>query len=112
MILGGGTAGTLAANRLHRVRGDSVDITVVDRDDEHTYQPGLLFVPFGLTDPATLVRSRAHQLRPGISCRRADIDRVDVDANRVRLADGTELDYDVLVVATGAVLLPDETEGL
>ena len=31
--------------------GDSAHITVVDHDDRHVYQPGMLFVPFGLTDP-------------------------------------------------------------
>ena len=51
VIIGGGTGGTLTANRLHRIYGDSADITVVDRDDRHVYQPGLLFVPFGLGRP-------------------------------------------------------------
>lgn len=104
-ILGGGTAGTLTANRLHRARSGSLNITVVDQNDDHLYQPGLLFVPFGLTDPTELVRSRPRQLRAGIRYRRTAIDRV-------TLADGATLDYDVLVVATGAVLLPEETDGL
>ena len=51
VIIGGGTAGTLTANRLRRIYGDSARITVADRDDRHVYQPGMLFVPFGLTDP-------------------------------------------------------------
>ena len=51
VIIGGGTAGTLTANRLRRAYGDSAHITVVDHDDRHVYQPGMLFVPFGLTDP-------------------------------------------------------------
>lgn len=48
VILGSGTGGKLAANRLRREFPDDVTITVVDRDDDHLYQPGLLFVPFGL----------------------------------------------------------------
>ncbi len=47
VIVGGGTAGTLTANRLDRLYGDAAEIVVVDRDDRHVYQPGLLFVPFG-----------------------------------------------------------------
>ena len=48
IILGGGTGGTLLANRLRRVyRPEAADIIVVDRDGAHVYQPGLLFVPFG-----------------------------------------------------------------
>ncbi len=48
----------------------------------------------------------------GISFRQAGIDHVDAATDRVHLDDGTALDYDVLVVATGARLLPEETEGL
>src|SRR5262249_15487910 len=66
VILGGGTAGTLTANRLRRELGGQTAITVVDRDDDHWYQPGLLFVPFGRARPGRIVRSRARQLRPGI----------------------------------------------
>ena len=112
VILGGGTGGTLVANRLHRLLGDTAQITVVDRDDEHIYQPGLLFVPFGLADGEGIVRSRRAQLHAGMDFRLAEIDRVEIAANIVHLADGDELPYDVLVVATGAVLVPEETEGL
>ena len=113
VILGGGTGGTLVANRLRRLLpADTVEITVVDHDDRHIYQPGLLFVPFGLANVSDLVRPRHRQLRRGVTFRRAAIDRVDVEANRVHLVDDAVLDYDVLVVASGATLLPGETEGL
>ena len=113
MILGGGTGGTLVANRLRRAhQPDQMDITVVDQDDRHVYQPGLLFVPFGLTHPEDIVRPRRRQLHRDIGFRQSAIDSVDIAAEEVRLADGTVLPYDVLVVATGAVLVPEETEGL
>jgi sulfide:quinone oxidoreductase len=76
----------------------------VDGDDEHLYQPGLLFIPFGLGRPADLIRPRGDQLRPGILFRRAAVDRVDLEQGQVRLSDGTSLAYDVLVVATRAAL--------
>src|SRR5579875_927120 len=64
VILGGGTGGTLTANRLRRrFDQDDMTITVVDRDDRHVYQPGLLFVPFGLSQVEDIVRSRRRQLR-------------------------------------------------
>jgi sulfide:quinone oxidoreductase len=112
VILGAGTGGTLTANRLHKLYGDRAEIIVVDRDDRHVYQPGLLFVPFGLADPDEIVRSRGRQLHDGIEFRLAEVDHVDTATNVVHLAGGDELRYDVLVVATGATLLPDETEGL
>ncbi len=112
VILGAGTGGTLTANRLRRACGDEIEVVVVDRDDRHVYQPGLLFVPFGLADPAEIVRSRHAQLHDGIEFRLAEIEHVDTAANIVHLDDGEEIAYDVLVVASGASLLPEETEGL
>src|SRR5205823_2773339 len=103
VVLGGGTGGTLIANRLRRLLGQgAAEIVVIDSDDRHVYQPGLLFIPFGLASPASLTRPRHSQLRPGIEFRCAEVDRVDLDQNKVWLADGTALGYDVLVVATGA----------
>ncbi|HAS13187.1 MAG TPA: oxidoreductase [Acidimicrobiaceae bacterium] len=113
VILGGGTGGTLTANRLRKQfsRGE-LAITVVDQDRAHVYQPGLLFLPFGLAHGEDLIRPRHRQLKKGIDFVESDIDRVDVDGHRVLLAGGQELPYDVLVIATGARLVPDETDGL
>ena len=112
LILGAGTGGTLTANRLRRACGDEIEILVVDRDDRHVYQPGLLFVPFGLADPAEIVRSRRAQLHEGIEFRLAEVEHVDTAASTVHLDGGEAIGYDVLVVASGASLLPEETEGL
>ena len=112
VVLGAGTGGTLAANRLRHELGDAAAITVVDRDNNHIYQPGLLLVPFGLARPDRIVRPRARQLHPGIGYHQSAIDHVDIERREVHLDGGTVLPYDVLVVATGAALLPGETDGL
>ena len=113
VILGAGTGGTIMANRLRRAHpGDQAEIVVVDRDDDHVYQPGLLFVPFGLARATEITRPRAAQLHDGIDLRRSEIDHVDVAASTVHLTDGPPIEYDALVVATGAELLPEETEGM
>ena len=113
VILGGGTGGTLTANRLrHHYWRPETEITVVDQNNTHVYQPGLLFVPFGLAHDDEIVRSRQRQLKKGIEFVEQGIDRVDLDRDTVVLADGSELPYDVLVVATGATLTLNETEGL
>jgi sulfide:quinone oxidoreductase len=112
VILGGGTAGTMIANRLLRELGDEARIVVIDRDNRHVYQPGLLFVPFGLADPDELVRPRGLQLHEGIEFILAEVDRVDVGGAKVYVASGKQIGYDVLVIATGATLLPEETDGL
>ena len=113
VVLGGGTGGTMVANRLRRRFGpDEVEIHVVDRDDAHVYQPGLLFVPFGLAEPAEIVRPRRRQLRNGIVFHEREVAEVWIERDEVLLDDGLVLPYDVLVVATGTRLQPEETEGL
>jgi sulfide:quinone oxidoreductase len=117
VILGAGTAGTVMANRLARryrreLSAGRAQITVVDQDDTHVYQPGLLFLPFGLYTPADLVRPRHALLDPAVIGVRGAIDRVDADRDVVLLEDGRALSYDVLIVATGTRLAPEETEGL
>lgn len=68
MILGGGTGGTLSANRLRRaLSAEEAEIMVVDLDDDHVYQPGLLFVPFGLAAREDIIRPRERQLHQGIT---------------------------------------------
>ncbi|MBP9067088.1 MAG: NAD(P)/FAD-dependent oxidoreductase [Candidatus Microthrix sp.] len=113
VVLGGGTGGTLAANRLRRMYTlDEATITVVDQDDRHVYQPGLLFVPFALAHPDEIVRSRSRQLHRGIDFVESAVELVDIETNTVQLAEGDALTYDVLIVASGAVLVPEETEGM
>ena len=113
VVLGGGTGGTMVANRLRRhFDGDEAEIHVVDRDDAHVYQPGLLFVPFGLAQVDEIVRPRSRQLRRGIAFHENEVTEVRVERNQVLLDDRTILPYDVLVVASGARLQPEETPGL
>src|SRR5512146_2781479 len=113
VILGGGTGGTMIANRLRRRFGrDEAEIHVVDRDDRHVYQPGLIFVPFGLVRVDDITRPRRRRLRNGISFHETEVDSVALDEDVVHLADGSSLPYDVLVVATGVRLQPEETEGM
>ena len=113
VILGGGTGGTIMANRLRRTYSpDEAEITVVDLDDAHVYQPGLLFVPFGLADAEHLVRPRQRQLHRDVFFVEAEVERVDSAASEVHLRHGIVVGYDVLIVASGARLVPEETQGL
>jgi sulfide:quinone oxidoreductase len=117
VILGAGTAGTIMANRLRRRYADEISrgettITVIDQDPRHIYQPGLLFIPFGIYHPDDVIRPRRLQLHDGVSYRPGAIERIVPDDNAVLLADGSRCGYDVLIVATGTRIAPEETEGL
>ncbi|HSE09377.1 MAG TPA: FAD/NAD(P)-binding oxidoreductase [Nocardioidaceae bacterium] len=113
LILGAGTAGTMIANKLRkRLPREDWQITIVDRDDRHHYQPGYLFMPFGTYTEKQVVRSRHAFLPDGVDFVIADIDQVDPEASTVALTDGRNLPYDYLVIATGTTPRPDETPGM
>ncbi|MEJ2202617.1 MAG: FAD/NAD(P)-binding oxidoreductase [Gemmatimonadota bacterium] len=113
VILGGGTAGTMMSAKLRRALDpEEWSITVVDQDDRHVYQPGLLFIPFGIYRTHDVVKPRSRYVPPGVDLILSAIDVVDSDNDKVRLVDGSELSYDFLVIATGSRIVPGETEGL
>jgi sulfide:quinone oxidoreductase len=113
LVLGAGTAGTMIINKLRRrLPRDAWEITVVDQDDRHHYQPGYLFLPFGTYTRDQVVRSRHVFLPDGVDFVEGEIDKVVAEAGQVVLVDGRELDYDQLVIATGTTPRPDQTEGM
>jgi sulfide:quinone oxidoreductase len=91
---------------------DEWSITVVDQNLDHHYQPGYLFVPFDLAAAAKVSRPRQKFLADGVDLVVREVDRILPDENLVRLVDGSDLDYDYLVIASGAVPCPEQTEGM
>lgn len=112
VILGAGTAGTALANRMRRKLARNWQITVVDPEAQHLYQPGLLFLPFGAHDEAALLRERRRTLATKVRWVRAAVKAVEPTAQEVQLDHGGTLPYDFLVIASGARIRPDLTEGL
>ena len=83
------------------------EITVVDRDDEHHYQPGYLFLPFGAYCPDQVVRTRHAFLPDGVDFVVGEIDRVDADARTsCSWRTAGRCRYDYLVIATGTTPAP------
>ncbi len=111
LILGGGTGGVIVANRLRRMDPE-LAITMIEPSPVHTYQPGLLFVPFGKGTVEEFQRPLERQLHSGVKLLQTKVESVDINAHTVATTSGDTLRYDVLVVATGATLLPEETDGL
>jgi len=112
VVLGAGTAGTMVANRTARRLPAGWDLTVIDPDSRHVYQPGLLFLPFGARDERKMLRPRAATLAPGCRWMQQSVSVVDAKTRRVSLDGGGSVPYDLLVVASGARLRPAETPGL
>ncbi len=114
VILGAGTAGTIVANKLgQELDMDQWKITVVDQSENHYYQPGFLFIPFGIYSKEDVVRPRRDYLPRGVEFILSEIEVIEPDQNRVKIKkDSRVLPYDFLVIATGSRIVPDETPGL
>jgi sulfide:quinone oxidoreductase len=113
LILGAGTAGTMMANRLRKtMSADRWTITIVDQYPKHYYQPGFLFMPFGIYSEKDVIKPKRKFIPQGVDYVEAQINRIDREKNRVFLQLGGYIDYDVLIIATGVKTAPDQTEGM
>ena len=113
LVLGAGTAGTMVVNRLRpALSQQDWDVTVVDRDDQHRYQPGYLFLPFGTYTETQVTRARHTLLRDGVDFVIGEVDVIHPETNVVALKDGRVLSYDYLVIASGTSPRPDQTPGM
>ena len=101
VIAGGGFAGLYAARALRRV---PVRITLVDRHNYHLFQPLLYQVATAALNPSDIAAPIRGILRSQSNVSVILGEAASIDANRkvVSLADGAELAYDYLLVATGA----------
>lgn len=113
LVLGAGTAGTIAVNKLRRRLDPSEwKITIVDSKPVHHYQPGYLFIPFGTYQPDEVVRATAPLITDGVELVIGEVDLIEADDNKVVMSDGSRLGYDQLIIATGTHPRRDQTEGL
>ena len=114
LILGAGTAGTMVANKLsHELGRNEWKITVVDQNETHYYQPGFLFIPFGIYGENDVIKPKRDFIPPGVEMIVSKIELIEPEKNRVLIAnDNRLLYYDYLVIATGTHPCPDETPGL
>ena len=113
VILGAGTAGTIMLNKFSGVlEKDKWQVTIVDKDETHYYQPGFLFIPFGIYGKKDVIKPKRDFFPTGANVIISDIERIEPDKNRVILANNVVLPYDFLIIATGAHIEPAQTEGM
>lgn len=117
LIVGGGTGGTIVANSLARrlageIRAGKAWITMLSASDRHMYQPGLLYVAFGQMMPDQLYRDQASLLESGIDFFVDPVEQFQLDQRQVRTKSGKTFEYDILVIATGSRIVPEEVPGL
>ena len=113
LILGAGTAGTMMANKMRKdLPLSEWNIKIIEKEKEHFYQPGFLFIPFGYYEWRDIVKPTKKFISKGIDIVYSKIDRIVSADNKVFLTDGISFDYDILIIATGARICPEDTMGL
>ena len=78
----------------------------------HFYQPGFLFIPFGYYQRKDIVKRATGFIPKGVDIINKEVDRIEASLNKVILKDGGNLDYDILIIATGTRISPEDTPGL
>ncbi|MGE5424637.1 MAG: FAD-dependent oxidoreductase, partial [Syntrophothermus sp.] len=113
VILGAGTGGTIMANKLQKkLHKDEWNITIIDRAKTHFYQPGFLYLPFGMYREEQIRKPSSACLSKEVKFLVAETEKIHPADNTVVLADGTKLSYDFLIIATGTRIVPSETPGM
>lgn len=113
LILGAGTSGTMMANHLRReLPVDQWNITIIDKEERHYYQPGFLFLPFDIYTPKQVKKSIDKFIPKDVNLRKEKIDRINKDENQVLLQNGESISYDILIIATGTDIAPQEIDGM
>lgn len=114
LILGAGTGGTImASNLVKKLPSDEWKIILVDKDEQHYYQPGFLFIPFGYYKPEVVVKPKRKFVPSGVEFILSDIEAIDPANSKVTLTAGKRvINYDQLLIATGTDIHPEEIEGM
>jgi sulfide:quinone oxidoreductase len=106
LVLGAGTAGTMAVNKLRpKLSRERVEDHVVDPSDTHYYQPGYLFIPFGIYQPDEVVKPTSASSRPVSSWSGRASTGWSPTPTRC-CSRRLELPYDYLIIATGTTPRP------
>jgi len=112
VILGSGCAGTMTAVGLRTKLSESEwDITIIDNDEIHHYQPGWLFIPFGVYTAEDCQKPKREFIPKGVNFVFDEVVGVD-PAKRTIEGKRGKYDYDWLVVASGCRIMPEEVEGM
>jgi len=113
VILGAGTAGTMMLNKLHNALDKNEwQITIVDQHETHYYQPGFLFIPFDIYSCKDVIKPKRDFFPAGVNVIQSEIEKIEPEKNRVLLRNNQVVGYDQLIIATGAKINPEETEGM
>jgi sulfide:quinone oxidoreductase len=106
VVLGGGSGGTMVANRLARQLGDEikkqeVEVVLISDTEKHIYQPGYIFIALGEKNPEHFIREEKKLIHRNVTLVFDDIEKIDQE-KKVLQSKTHRYSYDYLVIATGS----------
>jgi sulfide:quinone oxidoreductase len=106
VVLGGGSGGTMIANRLARQLGDEikkqeVEVILISNTEKHIYQPGYLFIALGMKEPEHFIREEKRLIHRNVTLVFDDVEKIDQD-KKILQSKKQRYPYDYLVIATGS----------
>ena len=112
VILGSGAGGTMVAAKIRKHLDETEwRITIIDNDEIHHYQPGWLFIPFGVYTAQDCAKPKREFIPKGVDFVLDEVVGVSPDNRKIEGKKGS-YDYDWLVIATGCRIMPGEVEGM
>jgi sulfide:quinone oxidoreductase len=113
IILGAGTGGTIMANKFAKTLDKNKwEITIIDQSETHYYQPGFLFLPFEIYQKTDVIKPSRNFIPKNVNTINSPVKLIDADNNKIILNDDSAMAYDFLIIASGARIAPEQTEGL
>jgi sulfide:quinone oxidoreductase len=105
LVLGGGTGGLVAANKIKKLLGNDVEVTLVDKNAYHEFMPAYPWVALGMREPDQIRRPFSNLEKRGINFIQATVESIDPANNKVKTSVG-DITYDYLIVSLGVEPMP------
>ena len=111
IILGGGTGGLVAANKLKKKAGKNARVILIDKSQNHIYAPSFLWLMLGKRRAEKIQKPLSLLKRKGVEVVNGEVVRID-PANKVVRTRSSDYKYDYLIISLGAELAPEKISGL
>ncbi len=111
LILGGGTGGLVAANKLCKMLNKEHKITLIDKNNKHIFYPSLLWLLEGKRKTEKIQKPLSLLRKKGVDFINEEIIKIEPEKKIVKTTKN-EFNYDYLIISLGAELAPEKVKGL
>lgn len=110
IVLGGGTGGIVASQVLKKALGKDMHVTVIDRNDKHTFSSSYPLLLVGKRTPQSITRNLSNLEKKGVEFLNAEINGIDPAKKLVNTSKGN-LNCDYMIISLGVECRPETVPG-